>query len=64
MSTQKARRNTPGVFSESIKMLLIIKKTFAVFNVAGQEAKILDNQCNTRHSESELRREVFFILCP
>lgn len=30
MSTQKSRRNTPGVFSKSIKMLLIIKKTFAV----------------------------------
>lgn len=50
MSIQKSRRNTPGVFSELIKMLLIIKRhlQFVNFYFAGQEAKILDNHFNTR----------------
>lgn len=66
MSTQKSRRNTPGVFSESIKMLLIIKRhlQFVNFHFAGQEAKILDNQFSTRYSEADLRRKVFLIMLP
>lgn len=63
VNTERRKKYTRCIFQ--INKNVINNKRhlqFVNFHFAGQEAKILDHQVNTRHSEAGLRRKAFFIL--